>query len=334
MPRYALILIAAALAALAVACSSQAGVGRGTLPSEMANDPVPDADFVGYLYFQPPAPVNVDIRRFLPSGGKDALKPAAGIDVLETAAAETALISGATILVHTGQDFAGTLEFVNSEDAENIYGLYGEYHGEDPLWARLDAESNRLDVVRGGSEWAKDVRARMEAGLVIPISQKNPDEWALLTNLPVSENDPPLAAGLISPNDDLIQEIERSVGVELSSLDTAFGNIGVHKLAFAFYGDALTAIDDEIDLQFLNTHDVGIVMVSQTDYPGFALSFILSAVGNRLGMEVFKLGDDNVRYRNVEDVHLLIKNKGGLIYATLSGARPHAEELMLRALAD
>ena len=325
MPRYSLILIAAALTALAVACSSQPGVGHGTLPSEMANDPVPDADFVGYLYFQPPAPVHVDIRRFLPSGGKDALEPGA---------AETALISGATILVHTGQDFAGTLEFVNSEDAENIYGLYGDYDGEEPLWANLDADSNRLDVVRGDSEWAKDVRARMEAGLVIPISQKNPDEWALLTNLPVSENDPPLAAGLISPNDELIQEIERSVGVELSSLDTAFGNIGVHKLAFAFYGDALTTIDDEIDLQFLNTHDVGIVMVSQTDYPGFALSFILSAVGNRLGMEVVKLGDDNVRYRNVEDVHLLLKNKGGLIYATLSGARPHAEELMPRALAN
>ena len=328
MPGYGFTLIIAVIALLSVACASGVSEGQGTLPADTQSNLLPNVDFVGYLYFNPSTSSTVDVRRFLPSGGSGVLPP-------ETS--ERAEVSSATILTSTEGDIAATLDFVSVEDAQRVHDLYGQYPDEAAIWTKLD--SSTIEVVRGSSTWAQSVRDKLDTTTSdtrtrISIEEKSPESWALMTNLAVSEDDPPIAAGLISPDDKLIEDIETNVGVDLSDLDIAFGNIGAQRLAFAIYGEAPIDITREIDFRFLTLHDVGMVIVAQTGYPGFALSFLVKTIAGRIGMETIDLGSANARYLETEHAHVVLKNKGSLIYAALADDRHDAEQLMLRALAD
>ena len=324
---YGFALVFSLFALFVVACGSVVSEGQGTLPADTQANLLPDVDFVGYIYFNPSTSSTVDIRRFLPSGGSDALPP-------DTS--ESAEVSSATILTSTEGDIAATLEFISAEDARRVHYLYNQHPEEAALWAKLD--SSTVDVVRGDSDWARSVRDMLDAepgtSTRISIGEKSPESWALMTNLPVSKGDSPIAVGLIYPDDNLIEDIETNVGVDLSNLDIAFGNIGAQRLAFAIYGDTPIDITQEIDFRLLTLHDVGIVIVGQTSYPGFALSFLVSAIAGRIGMETIELGNTNARYLETEQARVILKNKGSLIYAALAHERHDAEQLMLRALAD
>ena len=326
-------IIIAAIALLAVACASEVSEGRGTLPAGTQTNPLPNVDFVGYLYFNPSTSSTVDIRRLLPSGGADVL-PKDAKDTLESVE-----VSSATILTSTEGDIAASLQFLSAEDAEKIHDLYGQYPEEAAVWSKLDLDSSTVEVVRGASEWAQSVRDKLDTTTTdtttrITMAEKSPESWALMTNLPASETEPPIAAGLIYPDDKLIEDIETNVGVDLSDLDIAFGNIGARRLAFAIYGDIPIDITQEIDFRFLTLHDVGMVTVAQTGYPGFALSFLVKTIAGRIGMETIELGSANARYLETEHAHVVLKNKGSLIYAALADDKRDAEQLMLRALAD
>ena len=329
-PGYGFALVVAAIALLAVACASEVSEGPGTLPADTQTNTLPNVDFVGYLYFNPSTSSTVDVRRFLPSGGAD---------VLPVKTSESVEVSSATILTSTEGDIAASLRFLSAEDAEKIHDLYGQYPEEAAVWSKLDLDSSTVEVVRGASEWAQTVRDKLDTttsdtSTRITMAEKSPESWALMTNLPVSETDPPIAAGLIYPDDKLIEDIETNVGVDLSDLDIAFGNIGARRLAFAIYGDIPIDITQEIDFRFLTLHDVGMVIVAQTGYPGFALSFLVKTIAGRIGMETIALGSANARYLETEHAHVVLKNKGSLIYAALADDKRDAEQLMLRALAE
>ena len=325
---YGFTLVIAVIVLLSVACASEVSVGEGSLPADTQTNLVPNVDFVGYLYFNPSTSSTVDIRRFLPSGGAE---------VLAADVSESAEVSSATILTSTEGDVAASLKFLSAKSAQRVHDLYGQYPVEDAIWSKVD--STTLHVVRGGSTWATSVREKLDTSTtdtstVITIEEKSPESWALMTNLPVSEAQPPIAAGLISPDDTLIEDIETNVGLDLSNLDLAFGNIGTQRLAYAIYGDVPIDITKEIDFRFLTLHDVGMVIVGQTSYPSFALSFLVSTIAGRLGMETIDLGNTNARYLATEHAHVVLKNKGSLIYAALADDRHDSEQLMLRALAE
>ena len=325
---YGFTLVIAVIALLSVACASEISEGQGTLPTDTQANLLPNVDFVGYLYFNPSTSSTVDIRRFLPSGG---------VDVLPADASESVEVSSATILTSTEGDIAASLRFLSVEDAQKVHDLYGRYPEETPIWSKLD--SSTVEVVRGDSTWSQSVRDKLDTttpdtSTIISMGEKSPESWALMTNLPVSETDPPIAAGLIYPDDKLIEDIEANVGVDLSDLDIAFGNIGAQRLAYAIYGDVPIDITREIDFRFLTLHDVGMVTVAQTSYPSFALSFLVKTIAGRIGMETIELGSANARYLETEHAHVVLKNKGSLIYAALADDKHDAEQLMLRALAE
>ena len=54
----------------------------------------------------------------------------------------------------------------------------------------------------------------------------------------------------------------------------------------------------------------------------------------RAGLELVELGDTNARYRMIDDLHMVVKNRGSLVYAALAGSRSAAEDLILSAIAD
>ena len=315
----------AALALLAMACgAAQVAEGDATLPSEMETQPIPDAEFALYLYFHSETPLNVARERFLPS---DAPVP--------DGAPERVPLSKVSLVVSSLDEFAGTLGFPTDEDAQTAYDLYQRRPAEDPMLTELD--ENAVHLIRGDSLWAAGALEGFRDESLVTLEEAHPLGWSLLTNLPASEDSPPLAAGVMSMNGGLVQSVAARIGIESGGLDTAFGIVQVQTVAFGVYGDLPEETPPTgMDAAFFDETGLGVVMVSAAAYPGVAVAFLVRSIAGQLGMETIRLGEtsDNARHLQVDEAHLIIKNKGSLVYATLAGTQERAESLMLNAMEE
>ena len=78
----------------------------------------------------------------------------------------------------------------------------------------------------------------------------------------------------------------------------------------------------------------GVIAYTSSPRTESAHTFILSIASGRAGLELIELGDTNARYRTIDDLHMVVKNRGSLVYAALAGSRSAAEDLILSAIAD
>ena len=345
------------------ACSSEVSEGRGTLPPGMQDDLVPDIDYDLYLYFNPGAAVAVAHQRFLSADQEEILALDGDDDVALTsvsmvaasleqfsglltfATSSDALLAG-SLLEQSG----GLLTFATSSDALLAISLLEQLGGlptfatssdaelaanpvEDPLTVAQVA-STTVQIVRGDPLWVEEISRQLASAELMALRERSPQAWNMLTNLPASEDDPPIAAGFISTDGNLIQEIADSAGIQVPGLDTAFGMVRVSNVAFGIYSKLPESIPEEIDVELLDNLDTGVVLVGSAGYAGVAVAFLVRSIAGKIGMDTIGLDNTNARYLALEDGHLIIKNKGSLIYATVAGSRPRAEELMLRALAE
>ena len=314
----------AALALLGLACASEVEEGDATLPADMAAQTMPDAEFALYLYFHSETPLSVARERFLPS---DAVVP--------DDAPERIPLSKVALTVSSFDEFAGTLGFPTDEDAQEAHSLYQRRPAEEPLLTELD--ENAVHLIRGDSLWAAGALESFRDESLVTLKEAHPQGWSLLTNLPASEDAPPLAAGIMSMNGDLIQRVAARIGVESGGLDTAFGIVQVETAAFGVYGDLPEEMPAAgMDAAFFDETGLGVVMVSGANYPGVAVAFLVRSIAGQLGMDTIRLGEtgDNARHLQVDEAHLIIKNKGSLVYATLAGTQARAESLMLSAMEE
>lgn len=325
--RSPLALAAAALTALvllATACASQVSEGGATLPPEMETQTIPDVEFSLYLYFHSETPLSVPRGRFLPT---DAVPP--------EGAPERVALTKAALAASSLDAFAGSLGFPTNEEAQAAYGLYGHLPPDDPTLTELDA--NEVHLIRGDPLWTGKALEGFREESIVTLKEARPQGWSLLTNLPASEDAPPLAAGVMSMNGGLVQSIAARVGVESDGLDTAFGIVQVETVAFGVYGELPEEMPETgMDAAFFAERDIGLIMVSGVNYPGVAVAFLVRSIAGQLGMETIELGDtnDNARYLQIDEAHLIIKNSGSLVYATLAGTQERAETLMLNAVTE
>lgn len=317
------VLLAVSLfALLGVACSSTLSDGKATLPVGIESARLPTNELAGFVYFSADTPIGVATERFV-----TARVTAVGSVVLPEGI-ESLRLSRATIAMSTSTgEYGGTLEFASQDEAQFVWQHYQSTDDAD-LWVQLD--SARVHVVRGQSPWASAVREQIETGRLVSIKEQDPETWTLITNLPESAERPPLAVGVLTLDGDLIQDLASAEGIRLFGLDTVFGFLNVDSLVFGAYADAISTVPEIIDNEFLTEVDAGILFVSNSGYPGFVVSLLLSTVGGRVGLETIDLGYSTARYRTIEDRHLVVKNRGSLVFAALAGSRTEAERLMLK----
>lgn len=309
---------------LGVACSSEVDEGGGTLPAGIHDDLVPDIEYDLYLYFNPDTPVAVDYKRFL------------GVDqeeVLTLGDDDEVSLTSVSMVATSLDQFGGILGFATSSDAALAASLLAQKPVEDPP-TTSQAATSTVRIIRGDTEWTEALSAQLDSAELVSLRERSPQAWNMLTNLPISEEEPPIAAGFISTDGNLIQEIADSAGIAVPGLDTAFGIVRVNNVAFGIYSKLPESIPEEIDVELLDSLDTGVVLVGGAGYAGVAVAFLVRSIAGKIGMDTISLENTNARYLELDDGHLIIKNKGSLIYATVAGTRPRAEELLLRALAE
>ncbi len=308
----------ALFALVSVGCSTTITEGDGTLPIGIESARFPTSELAGFMYFGADAPIGVATARFLPAADASALADAP--ESLRLSRASIAL--GATI-----GDFGGTLEFASPDEARLAWEVY-QTHEVEGAWGKLD--SSRVHIVRGQSAWVSSVRDQLDSGKLVGLKESDPDTWTLLTNLPESADRPPLAVGALNIDGELIKDVASAEGIRLFGLENVFGFVDVDRVAFGVYADAPSTVPEILDKEFLLEADTSMFFVSNSGRGGFVVSFLLGTVGGRAGLETIELGDTKAHYRTLDDLHLVVKNRGSLVFAALAGTRAGAESLMLK----
>ena len=309
---------------LGVACSSEVDEGGGTLPVGIQDDLVPDVEYDLYLYFNPDTSIVVDRNRFLGSDQEE---------VLTLGGDEQVSITSVSMVATSLDQFGGILGFATTSDAVLAGNLLAQKPLEEPPTTSQVATTT-IQIIRGDAEWTTELSNQLGSAELVSLRERSPQAWNMLTNLPVSEDEPPIAAGFISTDGNIIQEIADNAGIQVTGLDTAFGIVRVDNVAFGIYSDLPESIPEEIGVEMLDSLDTGVVLVGSAGYAGVAVAFLVRSIAGKIGMETIDLDNTNARYLELEDGHLVLRNKGSLIYATVAGTRARAEELMLRALAE
>ena len=307
---------------LGVACSSEISGGTATLPEGIDSAMVPDAELGGFMYFSSDPPIAVSSKRFL--------TPSEAADLPPSATGQLQLSKSTVALSKTPEEFSGSLEFASAAEAQRAWSLYESREHSEDFWGALNAPE--IHIVHGESEWAVDVRRQVESGNLVSLEDSDPPAWDLLTNLPESLEKPPLAVGALTLDGDMLKEVADMADVQLFGLNTVFGFVGVHSVAFGMYADTSLEVPDDLNEEFFKESEVAVVMVSSPGYPGFVVSFLLKMVSGRVGMEAIEIGDTAARYRTVDDLHLIVKNKGSLLYTVVASTRAEAERLILSAI--
>ncbi len=307
------------------------------MPAGMEYQLVPDADYSFYMYFASDPAIGLTharLARLLPSKISDAVS----VPLSSDADVEASVgISRGSVIVSAFGEYASTLEFADEADAQTAFELLQRTSAEgsspqNKYLARMGP--NSLHLAYGESHWADGVSRQYEAATLIPFPERDPEAWSLLTNLPISEDAAPLAAGIVVMDHDLIDSLtELLASIDEQQLGKVFGMVRVEKLAFAVYGKPPALIPNEVGTKFIDEHHATLVMVSSTGYPGIGVAFLLRSIAGELGMETIDLGNTNARYAQLDYGHLILKNKGSLVYTVLASDRALAENMMLRALA-
>jgi len=321
--RSAIAILLVLLALAAMACASEVEEGTATLPEGIDSALLPSAELGGYMYFNTNRTVDIATERFLTSDLADVLP--AGVPA-------TLRLRRATIAVSSSpEEFGGTLEFTGEADAEVAWDLYQSAGVRDEFWGLQD--QTKVHVVRGDTPWAEAVRSQLESGQLVPFTDHDPVAWNLITNLPKSDSRP-LAVGIMTLEDELIQELASQGGIRLFGLNTVFSLIKVDNVAFGAYADSDLTVPASIGDEFFQEAGVGVVFVSKSGYPGFLVSYLLRSVANRIGLETIEIGDTNARYRQLDNLHVVLKNRGSLLYVAVAASQSDAERLILGALSD
>ena len=311
------------LAVATIGCSSSLSIGRARLPLGIDQAMVPNVQRFAYVYANAEPPLRLTTALFHPDAG-----PAENLELMPP----RLTLRRATLVIGEKLDeFGGTLEFGSERDAGAAWSLFTDTVEANQVWGKL--AQRRVLLARGAGPWADSARGALDSGRLVRLADGSPS-WTLLTNLPEDPPARPIAVGVLDLDSALLDSLESLSGVGLEGLDDAFRLVRVDAVAFGVYTDALVDVPEAFDTELIRQTDAGVVFVSHSTYPGMLVSFLLGIAGGRTGMELIELQDTNARYRTFGDLHLIVKNKGSLVYAALASERSRAESLLVSALAE
>ena len=322
MRLYGLVILLALLTLTAVGCSSSDVVGNALLPVGIETAQIPNVEIAGYLYVNAELPISLPIN---------------GLETESNDASEAVLtqldLNTATIVIGPSIDsFGGTFDFQTEQQAEESLRVFQINPEDEESWGEV--VSNRLSMANGTESWTQSVRNAFGSDSLILLTEHESLRWDILTNLPDNPPSRPVAVGILSLDEGFPKLLTERIDFDLVGMDTAFGLVRVDTVGFGIYADAPIEVPDRFGLEFLENAGYGVLLVSRSSYSGFVVAFMLGVVAGQTGMETISIGNTNARYQAVEGIHLILKNKGNLVFAAIAADRQSAESLILSAVTD
>ncbi|MCI0437673.1 MAG: hypothetical protein L0177_00900 [Chloroflexi bacterium] len=309
--------LTALLMLVAVGCTSTIAGGSAALPEGIREAQLPDAELGGYVYVKADPPLRLNTQLLSPAQSADGSTPSVALQ-------RATLMLGAS-----PDDFGGILEFDSQEGADTAWSEFQKAAEDSGVWGKT--ASPRLLFANGVGPWADSIRESLDSGNFVALPDYDPAAWNMITNLPEEPPAPPVAAGVIHVDGGLLEGLAAKSGMTFEGLGEAFGLVRVSSIAFGVYSNSPLDITRPIDEDFLIETNSGLVMVSHSDYTGALVSFMVSVVADRTQMELIEFSGTNARYRTLGNMHLILKNKGSLVYAAMAGTQEQAQTLITSA---
>ena len=311
------------LALLSLACSGTYEHGEALLPEGMAQAVVPDVSVASYLYINPDGPMMLPLDSFGPTGTE--FNPGARPDSMLRA-------SGVTLFVGKSPDgFGGIFDFDNSTGAANALITFRLGVNPERSWG--DSDRGRLRVAVGDPGWVQNVEDVFGLTSYVSLERHPSLPWDLVTNLPAEPPSRPVAAGIANVDEGLAGALYDSLDLDLTDIDTAFALLRVDLVGFAIYtDDEPLVLPERLDRRALEENAYGVLMVSRSDFSGVMVAFMLGVVSDRAELETIPIANTNARYGTIDGLHMLLKNRGNLVFAALSADRQNAIDLILSAI--
>ena len=304
----------------AVGCASTSNSGGALLPEGIESAEIPQVDSKGYLYFNPGYPIVV-------SGGLF------NLGLSDDAPSEIVSMERATLILgSTTANIGASLEFSSVGDSQSAWNMVKDTLDAKEFWGRN--QDDLILLATGDQGWRDAVTRAYADDSLIPVSEHSPSGWNLLSHLPKTPPSKPVMAGVLQLDAAMLQSLMSSVDIEVEGIGNAFGLVRVDSLAFAIYTDDPLSMSTELSYDSILNSGSGILFVSQSGYPGPIVSFMLGVMSDRTDLELIELATTNARYRTVDDLHLIIKNRGSLLYASIATSREDAEALIISVLFD
>ena len=308
-------LLAAAVmvAALAAACGEDEPPPEPALPPGFAEAPLPDVAVDLYAFAAPQRPLTLPTSYFI-----DGISLASSVIPGFIEVDEAATWSGPT-----PGSFGASLRFTD----EAMASLIGSYLEEsDGPWHELDGDS--LTLVRGDGTWARQARQAVDLNLGAPISTKYPDVWDLMQNLPADPPEPPVAAGFTRLDGGLIDSLGELVGASGPGITSALRTARVTDLVFALYQETPPAVTDSVDADYMTETGTVALVVTKSGYPGFVVGMGIGVFAGQAGLEEIELGEATAYYIGWGSLHIVLRQRGGVLFVALAGSRDRAEAVM------
>ena len=306
-----------------IGCSAVLSPGNGQLPEGAETAKVPEVDSGGFIYFNSVRPLTLSDEFF--RRGDGLLSSQSDDDM------RLSLDASTLVLGEKPGEFSGVLSFVSQQDADAAWMLYQEHADDGNIWGMI--MSPDIAIAAGDETWIEANKKAFDSGDLITLKDLDIQSWNLVTNLPESPPTAPVAIGTIVLGPNIIESAGEQAGLVMDGIDEAFGLVRVERIGFALYTDSTLELSSRIDRRYIDDSDSSLLLVSHSTYPGPLVSFLLSIIAGRTGMELIEIGNTNARYREIDGLHLVIKNRGSFLYAALSTTRAEAVELILSAVA-
>jgi hypothetical protein len=289
--------------------------GDPALPNGFLDAGIPDVELSVYAYVDPGYEITVPVTVL-----------AHNIEITED-------VGGTRVIAATHTDLeslGARVDFNNADTAELVLQIAEEQAATSPTglpWLYRDGRS--ISVVEGETAWAKEMQEAFVSGATVNFQETYPETWEVMRLLPADPPAPAVAAGFVRNVSDLIEGILQRQDISAPGLDSALGLVRVDNVAFAAYANHLDSLPTDINDLDLEQTDMGVIAVAKAGYPGLVINAMLNTFASRAGLEDITIGDEEARYRNLDNkAHLVLKNFGGVLYFALSPTREGAERLI------
>ncbi|MBI4298284.1 MAG: hypothetical protein HY666_00800 [Chloroflexi bacterium] len=298
-------------------CQQSAELGDPLLPIGFKESELPDVDLNAYVYAKQEQPWLLSAKQFN-SGSEVApdLPPQINVNHI-------AMIMGPSL-----DTFGGIVDFSSEKEASLISQLLQRQ--DRPPWANLSG--GKFSFVVGEDEWSQSLKDALTQNRRAHLPQRFPEIWESVSLLPTKPPGRPVAAGFSRLDTPILESVATRAGIELGELTPALGFVKLSHVAFAVYAEHTLPLIERVDSAFISESLLGAILVGRSEYPGFIVSASLSMLGSRIGLETISLGDTDAKYLAMNDLHVIMKNKGSLILAAVSTDKAAAEALMKSAL--
>lgn len=314
-----LALAVATLAALTMsACASSLSPGDPALPPGFADAPLPDVELGAYLYAAQGQPVGLPRTHFAGNEVEDELE---ALQNEESAARDLSVWVGLS-----SEQLAGRLHLADEGDAQLLEEILQRRLENAPLW--VSRQGQEVNLARGDEAWRNSIADALAQGSTATLAQGYPDIWELVRLLPEEPPLTPVAAGFMDL-DLMSTTLAERAQMDTQALRSAVSALRVETAAYGVYVQESLRVPEKVTPQTLKETGIATVIVTSSGYPGFLLGFLFGNFAGRADLSEVDLESDGTAfYREVNGLHLLVRNAGNTVVFVLAADRADAEAML------